>query len=364
VQIKFSGTIHYANGEPIPNVVVRIFDKDAVGKLDDDLTVIPGLSNEQGRFTLIYKPLHYLDYHAIQILGSHKLPLNIGGTRSKLRIPDMSDIYLPYLQFNYTFNGQVCNYIATIGVLQTEFYLPVNPPVEFLPSRNGFMFRNNFPGYFLPYSAPAFMRSRKISSTYGLCGGMCSAAYDYALAKTAISQKVEVPHKGSRLHRYLFRRQLDSFGGLGQEVVKVAHWTCLPDDTLVGTQRRTADEFNLFHQKLDERNLVILALIYEYAGSVKELSSRIFNNHQVLAYAYQQNESGACTINIYDPNLPGRDDVTLMIEPVVVGEVASPAGLKTIMGMKSSQLMGGSFYKPVRGFFSMPYLPIQPPRGI
>lgn len=364
MQVKFSGTIHYANGEPISNVDVRIFDKDAAGKQDDDLTVIPGFSNEQGRFTVIYQPLRYLDYHAFQIPGSHELPHNPGRKTSRLRIPDMGDVYLPYLVFNYTFNGLVCKHVASMGVFQTEFHLPVNPPVEFLPTRNGFKFRNSFPGYFLPYTAPAFMRSRKISSTYGLCGGMCSAAYDYALAKIAISQKAEAPHKGSRLHRYLIRRQLDSLGGLGQEVAKVAHWTCLPDDTLMGTQRRTADEFNQFHQQLEERNLVILALIYEHASSMQELSRCIFNNHQVLAYAHQHNASGSFTINIYDPNLPGRDDVTILIEPVVLGEGISPSGSKTLMGLKSSQLQDGLFFKHIRGFFSMPYQPVQPPRVI
>jgi hypothetical protein len=363
VQVKFSGSIHYANGDPISNVVVRIFDKDTAGKQDDDLTVIPGLSDEQGRFDLVYEPLRFLDYYAIQIPGLQKLPLNTDGRTSGLRMPDLGDVYLPYLQFNYTFNGHVCKHIASLGILQTDFHLPVNPPLEFLPSRSGFMFRNSFPGYFLPYTAPAFMRSRKISSTYGLCGGMCSAAYDYALAKRAIPQNVEAPYRGSRLHRYLFRRQLDSLGGLGQEVIKVAQWTSLPDDTLVGTQRRTADEFNPLHQKLDERNLVILAVIYEHASTVKELSRRIFNNHQVLAYAYQQDESGSVMINIYDPNLPGRDDVTIRSEPIVLGEVTSPSGSKTVVGLKSLQLVGGAFYKVIRGYFVLPYSPVQPPNA-
>ena len=363
MQVKFSGSIHYANGDPISNVDVRIFDKDATGKQDDDLTVIPGLSNEQGRFDIVYEPLRFLDYHAIQIPGLHKLPINVDGKKSALRMPDLGDFYLPYLQFNYTFNGHVCTHITSLGVLQTKFHLPLNPPMEFLPSRNGFMFRNSFPGYFLPYTPPAFMRSRKISSTYGLCGGMCSAAYDFTLAKINIPQSEEVPHRGSRLHRYLFRRQLDSLGGLGQEVVKVAQWTSLPDDTLVGTQRRTTDEFNQLHQKLDDRNPIILALIFEHASSVKELSKCIFGNHQVLAYAYHRDESGVVIINIYDPNLPGRDDVVIHSEPIMLGEVAAPSGSKPVAGMKSTQIVGGVFYKEVRGYFVMPYSPVQPPKG-
>jgi hypothetical protein len=144
----------------------------------------------------------------------------------------------------------------------------------------------------------------------------------------------------------------------------VAQWTSLPDDTPVGTFRRTADEFNQFRQKLDEGNLVILALIYARATSLKELSRLIFNNHQVLAYAYQQDAAGAITIHIYDPNLPAQDDVDIHAEPMVVGEVTSPTGTQTVMGLKSTQLVGGAFHKEVRGFFAMPYTPIKPPKRI
>jgi hypothetical protein len=363
MQIKFSGSIHYANGDPISNVVVRIFDKDAAGRQDDDLTLTPGLSDEHGRFDLVYEPLRYLDFHAIQFPGAHESHLGNVRRTNKLRMPDLSDIYLPYLLFNYTFNGHVCTHTASLGALQSEFHLPLNPPVQFLPTRNGFKFRNSFPGYFLPYTTPAFLRSRKISSTYGLCGGMCSVAYDYALAKKAIPQIAEVPLQGSRLHRYLFRRQLDSLGGLGQEVVKVAQWTCLPDDTLVGTQRRTADEFNQFHHQLDDRNLVILALIYEHAYSMRELSRCIFDNHQVLAYAYQQDELGAVMINIYDPNLPSRDDVVIRSEPIMLGEAAAPSEANSVMGLKSSQFVGSAFYKNIRGYYAIPYTPVHPPKG-
>ena len=157
---------------------------------------------------------------------------------------------------------------------------------------------------------------------------------------------------------------MDSLGGLGEAVVKVAQWTSLPDDTPVGTMRRTADEFNHLRQKLDQGNLVILALIYEHATSLKELSRLIFNNHQVLAYAYQQDAAGTITIHIYDPNLPAQDDVDIHAEPVVVGEETSSNGARTVMGLKSTQQMSGKFYRDVRGFFDMPYTPVKPPKQI
>jgi hypothetical protein len=127
--------------------------------------------------------------------------------------------------------------------------------------------------------------------------------------------------------------------------------------------RRTADEFNQFRRKLNEKNPVILALIYEHATNLGELSRLIFNNHQVLAYAYQEDASGRLMINIYDPNLPGRDDVVILSTPEVVGEESSPTGLQTIMCLKSTQLVGATHYRDVRGFFAMPYTYVKPPKS-
>jgi len=364
MKVNFSGSVHFANGAPISDVSVRIYDRDASAEQDDDLTVMPGLSNEQGRFNLTYEPLQFVDYHTIHVSGTPEEPFNSTASSSELRLPDLGDIYLPYLQFNYTFNGLVRTHAVPMGIFQTKFLLPENPSVDFLPSMHGFGFPNSFSGYFLPFSTPNFLGSRKVSSKYGLCGGMCASAYDFALYGRAIPHTHAIPNQGTRLHRYLFQRQIDSLGGLGQQVVKVAQWTSLPDGTLLGTQARTSVEFNFIRQKLDDKNPLVLALIYEHASSLKELSRRIFNNHQVLAYAYQQDDSGVVAIKVYDPNLPGRDDMVIQSEPVVLGEVASPTGSETVMGLRSTQLLGGAFYKQVRGYFAMPYLPVQPPKGI
>jgi hypothetical protein len=276
----------------------------------------------------------------------------------------LGDIYLPYLKFNYTFNGLIRTHEASLGLFQTKFFLPENPPLEFLPSTHGFKFTNSFSGYFLPFSTPAFMGSSKVTSQYGLCGGMSFAAYDFILAGRAIPRRRGTPRQGTKLQRYLFRRQMDSLGGVGQQVIKVAQWTSLPDDTLLGTQSRTLAEFNQVQPKLEDRNLVVLALIYEHASTLKELARLIFNNHQVLAYAYQVRPSGSITIRVYDPNLPARDDVVIQCEPTVLGEVDSPTGLQPVPGLKATQLVGGSFYKNVRGFFIMPYEPVKPPDKI
>ncbi len=364
MKLSIDGSVLFANGDPMPRVTVRIFDKDAAGKEDDDLTITPGVSDDHGLFHLTYEPIRYLDFHTNSPSNPPDQPQPGTHAEGGMRIPDLSDIYLPYLRFDYTFNTVPYTHTASLGIFQTKYYLPQNPPMEFLPSTEGFKFANSFSGYFLPFSTPAFIGGDKVSKKYGLCGGMCAAAYDFTLAGRPIPETRTAPRQGTRLHRYLFQRQIDSLGGLGQEVVKVARWTSLPDETLAGTLRRTADEFRQIQSKLDQKNLVVLALIYVRASSFIEQSKIIFDNHQVLAYGYQQDASSVYTINIYDPNLPGRDDVVIRAQPVLLGEETTATGLQRVMGLQSTELLAGSHYRNVRGFFYMPYSPVKPPKGV
>jgi hypothetical protein len=353
MKLKFSGSVFYANGDPISGVRVRIFDKDSAGKQDDDLTITPGISDGLGKFELTYEPLRFVDYHTSDVTGTPEEPFNTSAPGNQL--PDLLDIYQPYLQFYYTVNSIQRQHSTPFGIFQKKFHLPENPPVDFLPSACGFKFTNSFSGYFLPFSTPAFLGAGKVTSKYGLCGGMCAGAYDYSLAGRPIPPNNSVPHQGTRLQRYLFQRQMDSLGGMGQQVIKVAQWTSLPTDTPLGTQARTANEFASARQRLDDKNLVVFALIYEHASAISELARVIFNNHQVLAYACLEDSPGDITVRVYDPNLPERDDVTINLTMVQLGEVT---------GLKSTQLVAGEFYREVRGFFAMPYSPVVPPKGL
>jgi len=48
----------------------------------------------------------------------------------------------------------------------------------------------------------------------------------------------------------------------------------------------------------------------------------------------------------------------------LLGEETTLSGTHMITGLKSTQLVAGAHYRDVRGFFSMPYTPIKPPKGI
>jgi hypothetical protein len=356
---NFSGKVLFANGFPAQSVLVRVFDKDEPGKGDDDLTVDPGRSDSQGKFTVRFEHSRYLDYNTISTQEPRNLPWDWTLTTRTRRIPDITDIYLPYLEFRYTFNGRRCVHTAFMVPFQSEFRLPEIPAFDFKPSVHGFKFINNFPGYPLPFSIPNLPNLSTVGNDYGLCGGMSCAAYDFLLAGRSIASQTTVPAQASVLHQYLYRRQIDTYGAFGEYIAKFAQWMVLPDDTVLGTQKRTYDEFEEIRAKLDDGNAVVLGLVYVSGSHTLE----IWNNHQVLAYGYSEVSASTVDINIYDPNYPQRDDVIIQVERVPVGTTfvpGVPPRKKTVLGFKCKQLVSDRS-KELRGFFAIPYVPVVPP---
>ena len=356
---NFSGKVLFANSFPAQGVLVRVFDKDEPGKSDDDLTIDPGRSDGEGRFTVRFEPSRYLDYNTIQTSEPLHLPWDWTLTTRTRRIPDITDLYLPYLEFRYTFNGRRCIHTAVMMPFQKEFRLPEIPAFEFKPSVHGFKFLNNFSGYLLPLSIPNLPNLSKVESAYGLCGGISSAAYDFLLAGRTIPWDTNAPIQGSALHQYLYRRQIDTFSALGEYIAKFAQWMLLPDETILGIQKRTYDEFEEIRAKLDDGNAVVLGLL-KVSGSN---SLEIWNNHQVLAYRYSEVSATTIDINIYDSNYPQRDDVAIRVERVPVGTTfvpGVPPRKRTVLGFKCTQKVADD-NQNVRGFFAMPYVPVVPP---
>ena len=358
---NFTGKILFANGFPAQNVLVRVFDKDEPGKGDDDLTLEPGRSDHEGRFTVRFEPSRYLDYNTINIQLPDNLPWDWTRTTRTRRLPDLTDIYLPYLEFRYTFNGRRCVHTAFMMPFQTEFRLPEIPPFQFKPSVHGLKFVNNFPGYPLPFSIPNLPNLSEVGKSYGLCGGMSSAVYDFLLAGKPIPSTTTAPQQGSSLQQYLYRRQIDTFGALGEYIAKFAQWMVLPDDTILGTQKRTYDEFEEIRAQLDDSNAVVLGLVFVRGRESRE----IWKNHQVLAYDYSEISATTIDINIYDPNHPQRDDVIIRVERIPVGTTLIPGvppRKRTVLGFNCIQKIADRD-KDVRGFFAIPYVPVVPPVG-
>lgn len=360
---KLSGRILFANGQAAPGVQVHVFDKDAPGKRDDDLTLKAGLSDENGQFTVEFSPSKYLDFKEIAVKAPRNLLFDWTLETRTHRIPDLTDLYRPYLQFQYTIDNKDRIHTSFLAPFKREFRLPEIPKATFTPSVHGFQFVNRFRGYFLPFSVPTIPDLPSDTNIYGLCGGMVAASYDFLLADRPIPKDDKVPKRASPLHQYLYQRQNDSLGSFGVQVVRFARWMALPDGTLHGTQRKSADEFEKIRAILDDGNPSPIGLVYVSAQDTLE----IWKNHQVLAVGYTEHDNGKLDVHIYDPNHPKRDDVTIDCERVVVGtshQAGPPRRIINHYGLRCVQRVGGRKKKDVRGFFAMPYVPVVPPAGL
>jgi hypothetical protein len=312
---EYTATVEFANGRPVPDARVRLFDKDARDD-DDDLTIQPGVCDENGQFTVTYKEQRRLDF---------------------------TDIFLPYLHIEYKYQDEHKVHKAFIQPFKSAYRVPDIPPVKFVPAEHGFQFVNRFPGYWIPFSIPAIPDIPSVDAIYGLCGGMCATSYDYLLAGQPIPVRRRVPGRARPLHQYIHRRQVDSLDKLGRQVVRFVRWMTLPDEAV---QKRTLAEFEKLQKRLDRGNPTPIGMVYVSTRDTMQ----IWQNHQVLATSYTM-EGGQIRIQIYDPNYPRRNDVLVVSESDGAG------------GLRSGQYMGEK-RKHARGFFVMPYAPMIPPEGL
>jgi hypothetical protein len=215
---------------------------------------------------------------------------------------------------------------------------------DFVPSLNGFQFRNGFQGSILGTG----------ESAYGLCGGMSFAAADYYLANMEPPRDSKPPADGTPLFKYIYSRQATSFGTLGAMGLKFVEWMQLPDEGADSVHSRTLAELPLIESVLARGEPVVLGLVLV---STRD-KGKAWDNHQVLAFhaASVQPPHDAdlraptlTILRIYDSNFPLRDDVTISI---------SRGGEKTAIAMH----IPGRRDMPIRGFFRMAYSPVTPPK--
>lgn len=352
---QFSGRILYASGRPAAGVRVRVFDKDAPGKGDDDLTVQEGLSSADGEFTVSFAPSRFRDFKDLDISLPRGLPFDWAGETLTRRLPDMADVYLPHLLFQYSTGGVERSHTVFLRPFKHEFRLSESPAIQFQPSVHGLKFVNRFRGYFIPFSVPSLPDIPSVKNIYGMCGGMAATALDLVLLDRPIPGTTEAPKRKTPLHKYIYRRQIDSFGPFGDQIVRFARWMMLPDDTQYGTWKKCAEEFDALRGRLDDGNPLPIGLVYVSARETKE----IWQNHQVLAYGYREPDAETIELLIYDPNYPLRDDVLVRSRRVSIP--AADPQQPPLSGLQSEQWVGDKRVKPVRGYFCMPYVPVEPP---
>jgi hypothetical protein len=192
----------------------------------------------------------------------------------------------------------------------------------FRPSASGFHFANRWPGgttmttlglgiINLPLGEPA----------RGLCGGMVHAALDYWHAGMPIPSPTVAPtDPGDPLFDYLFTRLVDSFDlpVLPQILMNLMD-PALPDSdehqlNPVGLAHGRAwvmvkQELPAIRASIDAGRPCPVCLVKVKSAWPLDLQQ----NHQVLAYGYTL-DGTTMTLNLYDPNQPDADDVTLSLD--------------------------------------------------
>lgn len=208
----------------------------------------------------------------------------------------------------------------------------------FLPSTCGFRFANAFlPQPLFRFPLPGLGHLRIGDASRGLCGGMVFAARDFLECGRRPPDHAEPPDCGSPLFGYLVRRLFHSFH-LPWGPLRYYRWMVSRDGDLL--RHTVRHQWPRVRRDLDAGRLSALGLVR--VSSRNPL--RMGENHQVLAYAYGLDEgSGSLLLAVYEPNYPGRDDVTLALN------VREPAGILASTG------------DPFRGFFRTPYRFHPPP---
>lgn len=223
----------------------------------------------------------------------------------------------------------------------------------FLPSASGFRFSNSFPH--VPVrniGIPGVISIPIGDASNGLCGGMAFAARDYLEAGRTPPTDTTPPSQGA-LFDYLVDRLFDSFAlpfGPGRYLQLMN--PVLPDGDTLWTRlglgphgrawRMIKEEWPKVRRDIDDGRPSPLGLV-----RVKSIDPRdLKENHQVLAYGYEL-VGGVLTLRVYDPNRPGRDDVTLSLG---VADPTRPAAVR--------MFPAGA---PVFAFFRATYRATMPP---
>jgi hypothetical protein len=211
----------------------------------------------------------------------------------------------------------------------------------FLPTTNGFHFANAWPHGPTVRFGPLDPRIVGVGDAAdGLCGGMVYTAADLFVAGVAVPTDREPFANGSPRFNAIVRRQVESLDWLR---VPVRYWLRSALGGSFGGDRARAtleNEWPRAKAELDAGRVIQIGLIRVASWNPWQLTM----NHQVMAWGYAEDGRGV-TLNLYDPNWPDRDDVTITIH---LDPALRPTGLSQSTG------------EPLLGWFALPYSPADP----
>ena len=241
----------------------------------------------------------------------------------------------------------LCALAAAPALAQSQAHVP-----GFKPSTSGFRFTNSFPA--IPYNilVPGIGNIPIGNASNGMCGGMVFATRDYYEAGYLAPPPNATPPTGGPLYNHLSRRLFDSFNLPGGPLTYLflMNWD-LPDHETVASNaglaprgrawRMIMEEWPKIKADLDQGRLSPMALIRLKSNSILDMGK----NHQVLAYGYTLNGNDL-VINVYDPNYPGNDNVTISLN---IGDPQHTTDVHDSTG------------EPVLCFFQPGYTYVEPP---
>lgn len=177
----------------------------------------------------------------------------------------------------------------------------------FLPSTHGLRFANRFPPGPSLRLGPIDPRWIGIGdAAAGLCGGMVWYVRERFEAGLPVPADTEPPANGSPLFQALVRRQVQSLDWLRGPL---RFWWMGAMNPERAERRSREIEWPRIRADVDAGRLSMVGLV-RHSG-LNPL--RLTQSHQVLAYGYDV-AGDAITLGIYDPNWPGRDDVSVTFD--------------------------------------------------
>jgi len=225
----------------------------------------------------------------------------------------------------------------------------------FKPSDYGFEFVNSF--HQLPNlpDLPGNIDNgiEAINVGYGLCGGMALAARDFFLYNRTIPANTQTPQSGP-LFNCLWHRQLDTFDrASGYKLLRRFVHFYLPTTY---TRELSVDEVRKMKRELDRGLPVVIGLVYVRAGR-----GNIWDNHQVLAYDYQEPGGNKTVISVYDPNEPDANNIEVHAE---IEEGHGFLRPNQDWMKDAAQYQGSNKMEDIVGLILMDVPPQEPPRNL
>jgi hypothetical protein len=199
--------------------------------------------------------------------------------------------------------------------------MPSRAVPGFLPTTFGFRFANDFPHVPVRHiGIPGVVSVPIGDASNGLCGGMAFAARDYFEQGRQPPQDVLTAPGQGPLFDYLVDRLFDSFDlPFGPARYLELMNPVLPNGETALSRLRLAPHGRGWRMKNQEWPAIRADIDAGHPSPLGLVKVKSINpidlkeDHQVLAYAYELT-AGVLSLELYDPNWPGRNDVTMSLD--------------------------------------------------